>query len=199
MKRCIYGLNDAPRAWYEKVKSEMKLLGATLSKFDNALFMWHKNEEVIGILVTHVDDFIFGGTDEWKNSVIGAIRKKFKISSSNSGSFKFLGLAVEQDEDEIVISQAKYISEIKPITVTANRKKDIDALLTTEERKQLKVLSGQMLWVTNHTRPDLSYETCVMSNVGKSPTVRKLLEANKAVAKLQKDVEKLIRNGKTNH
>ena len=60
-------------------------------------------------------------------------------------------------------------------------------MLTPEERKQLKVLSGQMLWVTNHTRPDLSYETCVMSNAGKSPTVRKLLEANKAVAKLQKD------------
>ena len=56
-----------------------------------------------------------------------------------------------------------------------------------EERKQLKVLSGQMLWVTNHTRPDLSYESCVMSNSGKNPTVRKLLEANKAVGKLKKD------------
>ena len=45
LKCCIYGLNDAPHAWYEKVKSEMKFSGATLSKFDNALFMWHRNDK----------------------------------------------------------------------------------------------------------------------------------------------------------
>ena len=109
LKCCIYRLNDAPRAWYEKVKSEMKFSGATLSKFDNALFMWHRKDKLIGILVTHVDDFVFGGIDEWKKSVIGMIRKKFKISSSHSSSFNFLGLAVEQDEDEIAISQKIYI------------------------------------------------------------------------------------------
>ena len=35
--------------------------------------------------------------------------------------------------------------------------------------------------------PDLRYETRVMSNAGKSPTVRNLLEVNKAVEKMQKD------------
>ena len=56
-----------------------------------------------------------------ENNVIGAIRKKrkFKIRSSHLSSFNFLGLAVEQDEDEIAISQSKYILENKQITVTA--------------------------------------------------------------------------------
>ena len=38
LKRCIYGLADAPRAWYEKVAAELIQLGAKLSQFDSALF-----------------------------------------------------------------------------------------------------------------------------------------------------------------
>ena len=37
LKRCIYGLNDAPRSWYERVKEVLFSLGATISAYDNAL------------------------------------------------------------------------------------------------------------------------------------------------------------------
>ena len=47
----------------DKVKSEMITLGASVSKYDHSLFMWHENGQIIGILVTHVDDFTFG---DWK-------------------------------------------------------------------------------------------------------------------------------------
>ena len=42
-----------------------------------------------------------------------------------------------------------------------------------------------MIWATTLTHPDISYETCVMSNTGSEPTVRMIKEANKAVAKLK--------------
>ena len=42
-----------------------------------------------------------------------------------------------------------------------------------------------MMWVTSHTRPDVSYETCVMSNTGKHPSVKMLHDANKALTKLK--------------
>ena len=42
-----------------------------------------------------------------------------------------------------------------------------------------------MMWVTNQKRPDLSFETCIMSNDGKHPTVKTIHEANKAVRKLK--------------
>ncbi|CAL4097671.1 unnamed protein product [Meganyctiphanes norvegica] len=44
-----------------------------------------------------------------------------------------------------------------------------------------------MLWVTSQTRPDLSFETCMISNTGKNPKVSLLCEANKALSKLKKD------------
>ena len=42
-----------------------------------------------------------------------------------------------------------------------------------------------MVWVTSQTHPDLSFETCIMSNAGKYPTVKTIHEANKAVRKLK--------------
>ena len=185
LKRFIYGLNDAPRAWYNKVKSEFKKLGAVLSKYDNSLFMWHKDGQLVGILVCHVDDFTFAGTADWDRNVIGEIKRQFKISACYVNSFKYIGLTVEQFDDEISVSQDKYISEIDPIPVSASRKKELHQPLSNDEKMKLKALSGQMLWVTNHTRPDMSFESCVMSNAGKEPTVKKLIEANKAVSKIK--------------
>merc|ERR1711879_536665 len=59
------------------------------------------------------------------------------------------------------------------------------AELTLKEKAELKRLSGQMMLVTPQTRPDMSFETCVMSNMGKNPTVKMLQEANKALLKLR--------------
>ena len=74
LNRCIYGLSDAPRAWYEKVKDVMIKLKGHISKFDNALFMWHQSSDegtvLIGIIALHVDDFEFCGTASWKNDAI---------------------------------------------------------------------------------------------------------------------------------
>ena len=63
-----------------------------------------------------------------------------------------------------------------------------NAELNSDERSDLKRLSGQMLWASTQTRPDVSFETCVMSNMGKHPTVKKLHEANKALTKLKSRV-----------
>ena len=187
LKRCIYGLNDAPRAWYNKVKAEMIQSGAEVSKYDNSLFMWHnENDDLIGVLVTHVDDFTFAGTSAWETNVIGNLKNKFKISAYHKESFKYIGLSVEQTVDEIKLSQYGYVADMKPIEIKCDRKKNPNQLLNPDEKKELKSLAGQMLWVTNHTRPDMSFEACIMSNAGKHATVKHIIEANKAVAKLKR-------------
>ena len=42
-----------------------------------------------------------------------------------------------------------------------------------------------MLWVSSQTRPDVSYETCMMGNMGKNPTMDMIHNANKALVKLK--------------
>ena len=55
LKRCIYGLNDAPRSWYERVKGVLLSLGATISAYDNALLcgmMITGTRDLSGMLVS---------------------------------------------------------------------------------------------------------------------------------------------------
>jgi hypothetical protein len=42
-----------------------------------------------------------------------------------------------------------------------------------------------MNWVASQTRPDLSYDVCVISNIGKQPNIKLLKTANRALKKLK--------------
>ena len=183
MKRSIYGLNDAPRAWYDKVRSEMKRFGATVSKFDKAVFMWHENDKLIGLLVSHVDDFSFAGTDAWEQCILKKIKTSFSISLHQTDSFRYLGLIVKQENKCVTITQDLYIQTITPINIKRNFIRN--DVMDVDERRYLKQLAGQMLWVSSQTRPDMAFEVCIMCNTGKSPTMKKILEANKAVSKMK--------------
>ena len=71
LKRCLYGLSDAPREWYDRVCEEMTRLGGKRSVYDKSLFMWHDpRSQLVGLITTHVDDFEYCGTVAWQNEVI---------------------------------------------------------------------------------------------------------------------------------
>ncbi len=60
LKKTVYGLNDAARAWYETVKKELVRLGMRQSKYEPAMFVFTKNSVLEGIVCLHVDDFSVG-------------------------------------------------------------------------------------------------------------------------------------------
>ena len=74
---------------------------------------------------------------------------------------------------------------IQPIYLEIDRTKEIDSELSQDEVSELRLISGQRLWSTSQTRPDVAFEGCQVGNYGKHPTVRNILEANKAIQKLQ--------------
>ena len=48
------------------------------------------------------------------------------------------------------------------------------------------------MWVTSQTRPDASFDSCKVSNYGKHPIVKNLIEANKGIKKLQSSTLRLV-------
>ena len=157
-----------------------------MSLYDDAMFLWHsKNGELVFILVTHVDDFIYCGVAEWANKVIGHIRKVFKISCESQGAFKYTGLNVVQTDEGVFVDQNSYIASLETNDLSKERISRKDEHLSSADRSKIRSLGGQLLWVTTQTRPDVSYDSCWVSNYGKNPTNRSLVEASKAVKKLQ--------------
>ena len=188
LKKCLYGLNDAPRSWYVKVKDSLISLGATQSIYDSALFLWHAEDGALkGIIGSHVDDFVYCGTEQFQSEVIQRLKCMFKIGDEGTGNFRYVGLNITQRRNEVKIDQNNYVASIEPIRISKERKENPDSLLTPEEKSDLKQLAGQMIWAASQTRPDVAYETCQMANTGKNPTVRMLVDANRAVSKLKKN------------
>ena len=82
LKRCLYGLNDAPREWYNRLSMELKKLGGMISIYDKSMFIWHsKQGDLEGVITIHVDDFEYCGTAHWHREVIDKLCKMFKISN----------------------------------------------------------------------------------------------------------------------
>lgn len=193
LRRCLYGLKDAPRAWYKRVVEEFKKIGGKMSLYDDAMFMWHaRNGSLVMVLVTHVDDFVYCGRREWVLKVIGHIRTVFKISFEAQGAFKYTGLNVVQRKEGIMVDQNNYIASLDSVDLSKQRLARKEEDLTTAERTRIRSLGGQLLWVTTQTRPDASYDSCWVSNYGKNPNVRSLVDANKAVRKLQMTKSSLL-------
>ena len=48
--------------WNNKVKNELIQLGGKICTYDHGLFIWQREKELVGILGSHVNDFLFCGS-----------------------------------------------------------------------------------------------------------------------------------------
>ena len=182
LKQCVYGLNDASRKFYMKVKEELIKVGCKCSRLDSAVFTYH-NGGLQGLLMSHVDDFLWSGTEMFKTSVIDRIRKTFQISSENSTLFKYVGLQIQQCEEGIYITQKEYANEIEEIEIAASRKTEANQPINEDEKSALRSVIGQLNWLATQTRPDLSYDVCDLATSLKQGTVELITKANRIIRK----------------
>ena len=179
LNKAVYGLNEASRQWYNRVSHELNKLGMERSKYDEALFYLKSNQELIGITVVHVDDFLFGGTAQFHNSVIKPIEKIFEIGRKCSTPLVFLGLSINQTEGGITMNQDDYINTLEEVKL--NDSKNNDRILNKEEHKQYRRLCGSLNWVSTQTRPDISFDVAMITANVSAPTVKNMKLANKVV------------------
>ena len=200
LKRCPYGLSDAPRAWYRRVTSEFKNLNMTQSRYDEAFFYYREQGVLKGLIVIHVDDFLYCGSISFHKDVIDGLVKVFKVRVQSCGNFSYLGLNITQTSNCVQIDQDLYVQGLELINVSQDRMQENDSLLTKEERSVVKSKCGQLLWVAGNTRPDISFETSALCNPGKSAVVDDLLKVNKVILKVkqEKGVVKYVNIGNPN-
>ena len=54
----------------------------SISQSDPSVFVWHSNAMLDGILCTHVDDFLFGGTQIFLENIIAPLKQIFTIGEN---------------------------------------------------------------------------------------------------------------------
>ena len=185
LKKCVYGLSDASRNWYFSVRKLLKTHGCQQSSSDPGLFFWHDDGQLGGIIIVHVDDFIWSGKPKFEIDIIEKIRSTFLCGKEAEKSFRYIGLDIQHTENGIALHQQTYIDEIKPISIAPSRSVRKNDDLNQDEMSLLRESIGQFNWVATQSRPDISYDVMDLSMSIKNAKIEHLSQANKVLKKLK--------------
>merc|ERR1711881_837522 len=172
------------------VRETLKKLGLNTLPGDDALYYQHKNGKLIGMILSHVDDFTIAGTREFVNRIVKGIKRKFTISKVEENNFRFTGLDVKTNDGNIEISREDYadsINEIKEIRKASRTEK-----LTKAELKEYRKYTGKLSWLAQGTRPDLSYSALDLAKKNNNAVISDLRNVNRIVEKVKKEENKVV-------
>lgn len=187
LRKGIFGLSDSPRRWYLRLHKSLCKLGWVRSEIDPALwFLWnHQHDEIIGMVLSHVDDLLFGGNDVAAAS-LDQLGSELGFGSMEEGQFVYCGKQFTQHEDfSISISMEAYHENLQLVKIPLERRRNPEAFLTPSEQKSLRGVLGSLQWLVAQLRVDQSYPLSVLQ--GEEARVSTLLKANALVKKFKQD------------
>ncbi|GJU66437.1 putative ribonuclease H-like domain-containing protein [Tanacetum coccineum] len=176
--KALYGLHQAPRAWYATLSTFLEKHGYRRGTIDKTLFI-KKDKKDIMLVQVYVDDIIFGSTRKsWCDEFEALMKGRFQMSSMGELIF-FLGLQVKQKTDGIFISQDKYVADMLKKFDLASVKTAITpmetkmALTKDEEADEVDVhlyrsMIGSLMYLTA-SRPDIMFAVCACSRFQVTP------------------------------
>lgn len=112
LRKSLYGLKQALRAWNSKFTSYLLAIGFHASLSDTSLFIRKDGSDIV-ILLLYVDDIIIPGSNNLKiNHVVQELFEVFDLKDLGKLTF-FLGLQIQYKENgDIFVDQAKYIKNL---------------------------------------------------------------------------------------
>eukprot|EP00253_Pinus_taeda_P002309 PITA_02309 len=110
--KSLYGLNQAPRASYEKLIEHLLELNFKHYDLDDATLFVKKVVKTVVYLVVYVDDLLMTGNNEsYTASIKKELRKGFEMTDLGYGHY-YLGIEVTQHPKSIFFSQKKFIQKL---------------------------------------------------------------------------------------
>ena len=92
LRKCLYGLGDAPRGWYRRVDKVLLNLGMERMTLDHALYaLGDKDKALIGCLAVHVDDFVYAGNNQFFRNIVDHLKRTFVVGEPGRRKFSYVG------------------------------------------------------------------------------------------------------------
>lgn len=178
LKKALYGLRQAPLAWFQRFSRFLVALGFQQSRCDTSLFFLHRGSSVIFLLL-YVDDIVFTGNNKsLLQQFISRANREFALKDLGTLTY-FLGLEITPQRNGVFIGQAKYAHDILSRAQLLDSKPIATPLVPGDSLQQhgspfkdptlYRSLVGALQYLTI-TRPDLSYAVNHVSQFLQSPT-----------------------------
>ena len=111
LRRALYSLKQASRAWYSKIDDH--LVGLDFQKCQSELTLYVKHDGTNTLVIfLYVDDLLIIGSNlKQINKFKLEMKKIFEMTDLGLMSY-FLDIEIKQTQDEVFICQRKYAKEI---------------------------------------------------------------------------------------
>ncbi|CAL1409091.1 unnamed protein product [Linum trigynum] len=179
LRKAIYGLRQAPRAWYTALISFLLEFGFQKTKSDASLFVYHRSGVLLYFLV-YVDDLLLTSNDSAALSTFqNALAGRFSLKALGDVDY-FLGIEVIPTISGYILSQHKYMVDIltrfhmreaapasTPLASSATLSLN-DGTSPTDAIRYRQVLGALQYLV--YTRPDIAFSVNKLSQYMHSPS-----------------------------
>ena len=202
--KSIYGLKQASRVWYIKLRGVLERIGLSRSEADHALFVYNgdwQGEGVHCLLVVHVDDGMAGcNSRTFLDHVKDNILTEFGLKDLGPVR-KFLGVEFERSPStfELWLHQGEYIDTLladyglsdchsapTPMDATHPFGRDTDDFPNTPDLKTAyQTLMGRLLFLSLFTRPDITLAVNRLAQHNADPLPRHLGSAKRVLRYLK--------------
>lgn len=179
LRKAIYGLKQAQRAWYMELKQHLLNIGFINSLADTSLFIKHNGKSILYLLV-YVDDIIVTGSDSSAvASVLSSLAERFSIKDPTDLHY-FLGIEATRTKQGLHLMQRKYVMDLLTRTNMVDAKPVATPLPTTpkltlhggtklDDATEYRSIVGSLQYLA-FTRPDIAFAVNRLSQFMHQPT-----------------------------
>ena len=169
LNRCIYGLKQSPREWYQCLIDYLVPYGFSVCTFDPCVLVYsHLQPFFIAI---YVDDITrFGPPSNLIDSTKDLLKLEFQVTDIGDLHW-LLGMQIEYFQDHITISQTAYIDKIL-LRFGLHDANPINLPLDTRipDTKLYQQMVDSLMYAVIGTRPDLVFIVTLLSQFLSCPT-----------------------------
>ncbi|OUC41357.1 integrase core domain protein [Trichinella nativa] len=187
LRKSIYGLKQASRAWYGMLDDTLRSFGLNRLKNEPCIYFLWKNKIFLAVGV-YVDDLlILSNNESSKNELKMALCERFKMKDLGKAHW-CLGIRIMQDVENgtLSIDQEQYIEELlhrfrmsdcKGVKTPLDHNQALSKAMmprSDEEIKQMHAVPyreavGCLVYLSQSCRPDICHAVAIVSRFSDNP------------------------------
>ncbi|CAL2258193.1 unnamed protein product [Prunus armeniaca] len=199
LKKALYDLKQAPRAWYEEINAYLVSCGYVRSTSEAILYCKTKEDSGTLIVSIYVDDIVYiRSSEELIAKFKTEMMRRYEMTDLGL-LYHFLGMAVIQTESCIFINHKKYaltllntfgLKQCKPVStpLVASEKLCMDDGSDLADESEYRQIVGSLLHLTA-TRLDIMFAASLLARFMHCPTKKHYGTAKRVLRYIQGTID----------
>ena len=182
LKKVVNCPYDEVQQSHLRIDEALKQLGCKKVAGAEDMHTYHNEQgELNGLVYSYTEEFYSAGTEEFHDTITNTLQKRFAVGRKDERLSKSTGLDIFYTEEGIIMKQNDHRNELEEIKIENNKEPDRELNLDELAKFRGKVARIQRL--SEGTRPDLAYDTLLMSMKAKNATVADMKKLVKIIRK----------------